>query len=256
MKREQIYIDERRNKILELIKEYKEISVNELSNILNVSLMTIRRDLQFLHDRNLIKRIYGGALFIETEKTKKEELLYYRTLIAKFAAKFVEHKDTLFINTSGNSLMMTKYITKNNVTVITNNGKAITSAHGRGVSIILTGGELRYPKESMVGDFAIKNLQTIFAKKAFIGCSGISETAGITTKIANEVNINELMIKNATNGVYVLADHTKIGKISSFTTSDIENITHLITDEKAPKEILEKLEKKGVIIHQVKRGFF
>ena len=254
MKREQAYVEERRNKILEIIKKDLEVKVEYLAKELEVSLITIRRDLQYLEDRKLLMRVYGGAVVVQTEQTKQEELFLYRSLIAKYAAQFVDDKDTLFINTSSNALMMTKYITKNNVTVITNNGKAITSEHGQGVSIILTGGELRYPKEAMVGDFAIRNLQTVFAKKAFIGCSGVSGTAGVTTEIANEVKVNELMIHNATNGVYVLADHTKIGKNSSFTSASIEGVTHLITDEKAPEDLLEELRAKGVQIHQVRKG--
>lgn len=256
MKREQAYVDNRRNQILEKLKRDSQVKVEELANELDCSFITIRRDLQYLEDRKLLMRVYGGAIAIETEKSKEEELLHYKKMIAKYAARFVEDRDTLFINTSSNALRMTKYIDKNNVTVITNNGKAITSEHRSSVSIILTGGELRYPKEAMVGDFAIRNLQTIFAKKAFIGCSGISATAGVSTEIASEVKVNELMIQNVTNGVFVLADHTKIGKISSFTSSSIENITHLITDEKAPEEILDELRSKGVQIHQVKKGDF
>ncbi|MBS4930451.1 MAG: DeoR/GlpR transcriptional regulator [Clostridiales bacterium] len=254
MKREQAYVEARRKKILEIMKKNSEVKVETLAKELEVSFITIRRDLQYLEDKKLLMRTYGGAIAVETEQTKQEEILLYRTLIAKYAAQFVEDRDTLFINTSSNALMMTKYITKNNVTVITNNGKAITSEHGQGVSIILTGGELRYPKEAMVGDFAIRNLQTIFAKKAFIGCSGISATAGVTTEIASEVKVNELMIHNATNEVYVLADYTKIGKNSSFISAGIEGVTHLITDEKAPEDLLEELRAKGVQIHQVKKG--
>ena len=64
------------------------------------------------------------------------------------------------------------------------------------------------------------------------------------------------MIRNATKDVYVLADHTKIGKNSSFTTSSVQRIGHLITDEKAPEEILKELENLGVKVHQVHKEDF
>ena len=72
-----------------------------------------------------------------------------------------------------------------------------------------------------------------------MGCSGISMLSGMTTEIAAEVKVNEVMIQNVTEDVYLLADHTKIGKNSSFTSSPIQGIKHLITDEKAPQDVLE-----------------
>ena len=78
--------------------------------------------------------------------------------------------------------------------------------------VILTGGELRYPKEAMVGDYAIRNLQTVIAKKSFIGCSGLDPATGMTTENANEVTINQLMVRNVAREAYLLADHTKLGR--------------------------------------------
>lgn len=254
MKRELEYVEKRRNRILEIMKENPQVKVDQLAKELEVSLITIRRDLQALEDQKLLIRFYGGAKFSDPEEVEKCELLLYRKMIARYAATLVEDGDSLFINTSSNALQMTKYVSCRNVTVITNNGRAITSEHGAGVSIILTGGELRYPKEAMVGDFAIQNLQRIHAKKAFVGCSGLSPASGMTTEIAGEVKVNELMLKNATKGVYVLADHTKIGKNSSFTSAGIEAINYLITDEKAPEDVLEELRSAGVQIHKVRKG--
>ena len=100
----------------------------------------------------------------------------------------------------------------------------------------------------------MRNLQNIFAKKAFIGCSGISAQAGVTTEIANEVNVNQLMIEHATQEVYVLADHTKIGLSSSFTSCSIDRVKHLITDEKAPADELELMKAQNVDVYQVKKA--
>lgn len=68
--------------------------------------------------------------------------------------------------------------------------------------------------------------------------------------------VNEVMIQNVTEDVYLLADHTKIGKNSSFTSSPIQGIKHLITDEKAPQDVLDELRSAGVLIHQVHKGDF
>lgn len=256
MKRERSYVDGRRNQIIEMLQRNPRVMVDDLARRLDVSVITIRRDLQYLEDNGLLTRFYGGAKAMEDTSKQIDERAFYRDLIARYAATLVENEDTIFINTSSNALEMIRYITKDNITVITNNGKAINHEKGEGVSVILTGGELRYPKEAMVGDFAVRNLQNIFARKAFVGCTGISAQTGVTTEIANEVNINQLMIEHATQDVYVLADHTKIGRSCSFTSCGIDMVKHLITDEKAPEEELELLRVQGVDIHQVKRSDF
>lgn len=248
MKKEKAYVENRRMQIVEIVKKNPSVRVEYLARLFGVSLMTIRRDLQELENKKLLTRTHGGAVLAEQTE---DEVQMCRRRIAMFAASLVEDGDSLFINTSRNALQMLEYIQCENVTVITNNGKAIYSEHSPEVSVILSGGELRHPKDAMVGDFALRNLQTIYAKKAFVGCSGISAQAGMTTEIFNEVSINELMIDHATQDVYLLADHTKIGSNSSFISCPIEKINYLITDEKAPEEALEMIREKGVQVYQV-----
>lgn len=254
MKRERAYVDNRRNKILEVMEAQPEVKVEELAKMFDVSLVTVRRDLQYLEDQKKLTRFYGGAAIKDKEEQEQDEVKFYRDLIARYAATLVEDGDTLFINTSATALGMVPYLKGNNITVITNNGKAIHCDYKNGVSVILTGGELRYPKEAMVGDFAIRNLQTVYAKKTFVGCSGISEECGMTTEIANEVNINELMMKNALKENYILADHTKIGRNSSFISCTLDCIHNVITDELASPEQVEMLREKGIKVHIVKKG--
>lgn len=255
MKREKAYVDGRRQKILGLLRENPRLRADELAELLEVSVVTIRRDLRVLEEEKQVTRFYGGARVTKDLSEDEDRVTVCRNLIARYAASLVEDGDTIFINTSRNALELISYVKSCNVTVITNNGKAINHEKADGVSIILTGGELRYPKEAMVGDFALRNLQNIFAKKAFVGCSGISVKTGMTTEIANEVNVNQLMIEHATQEVYILADHTKIGHSSSFISCDIGKVQHLITDEFAPEEELEQMRMRGVRIHQVRRDF-
>lgn len=256
VKRKRTYVEGRRQQVLAALRENPKLRVDELAEKFDVSVVTMRRDLQTLQEEQQILRFYGGARLIDGAEGYVEGVSIYRDAIARYAASLVGDGDSLFINTSRNALQMVNYIAGQNVTVITNNGKAISYEKRDGINIILTGGELRYPKESMVGDFAIKNLQNIFAKKAFVGCSGISVKTGMTTEIASEVSINQLMIEHTLEEVYLLADHTKIGHSSSFTSCGVDMIKHLITDELAPEEELNLLRERGVIIHQVKQSDF
>lgn len=254
MKRERAYVEGRRQQVLDILQRNPQIRVDELAERLGVSLVTIRRDLQYLEGKKQITRFYGGARVSKEAPGYLDDVTVYRDLIARYAASFVEDGDTIFINTSRNALDMIKYIKNRHVTIITNNGRAISQERTDGVDLILTGGEVRHPKEALVGDFATRNLQNIYAKKAFMGCAGISAVAGMSTEIANEVNINQLMIEHATQEVYLLADHTKVGKNSSFTSCGIEMVKNLITDEEASEEELEEMRLQGVNVLQVKRS--
>ncbi len=240
--------------MLEMLQRNPQIRVDELAARLAVSVVTLRRDLQFLEEKKQITRFYGGAKVSGEAIEHMDDVALYRDLLARYAATLVEDGDTIFINTSRNALNIVKYIESSHVTVITNNGKVISQEKADGVNIILTGGEVRYPKEALVGDFTIRSLQNVYAKKAFIGCSGISAKVGMSTENANEVNVNQLMMEHAVQGVYLLADHTKVGHNSSFTSCSIETIKHLITDELAPEDELEQMRMQGVEVYRVKRS--
>lgn len=255
MKRKKAYIDDRRNEILKILNKDKKISVEELAKIFNTSPITIRRDLQFLEDNNKLIRFYGGAKVNENPNLNhNDDVKIYRTLIAKYAATLISNNDTVFINSSSTSLKLLEFIENKNITVITNNTKVINLDLKNNINIILSGGEIRHPKEIMVGDYAIKTLQNIYAKKAFIGCSGISLESGMTTENFNEVNINKIMIEHSVSETYFLADHTKICKNSSFISCPSHQIKNLITDEKVPEKTLNLFRKNGIKVHVVKNN--
>lgn len=254
MKKKKSYVDDRRNKILEMLNEEQEVHLDRFVEMLKVSPITIRRDLQLLEDNGQLRRIHGGAVSLREGYDPENTVESYRNLVARFAAQFVSNDDTIFINSSQTALKLLEYIDKENVTVITNNAKAITSKYHSGVRVTLTGGELQYPKNVMVGNLTTRTLTNIFAKKAFIGCSGVTDEKGMMTEILNEVAINEMMINHATKDVYLLADHTKIGHSSSFSSCPIEKISVLITDELAPEMELVKIRKRGVKVCKVRKN--
>ncbi|MCF7931253.1 MAG: DeoR/GlpR transcriptional regulator, partial [Acholeplasmataceae bacterium] len=117
--------------------------------------------------------------------------------------------------------------------------------------VVLTGGELRMPKESLVGDFAINNLNRVKAAKAFLGCSGISAEGGFTTAVLQEVAINEVMLKNTVGMKFVLADKNKVGKIHSFLSGSISQLDYLITDVFASEVEVKSLRSNGLKVIQV-----
>ncbi|BCR35679.1 DeoR/GlpR family DNA-binding transcription regulator [Mariniplasma anaerobium] len=254
MKSSRADIEKRRDRVLKIIEYRTNVTVDELSRKLETSAITIRRDLEYFEKKNLIERYHGGASISKVNFTTNifsSSLTVNKHAIAKAASRFVEDGDTVFINTSSTALLMTEYIKARQVTIITNNGKAIFTKNNEGLFIVLTGGELRMPKESLVGDFAINNLNRVKATKCFLGCSGISSDGGFTTAVLQEVAINEIMLKNTTGLKVVLADTNKVGKTHSFLSGSIEDLDYLITDTDANDDEIEKLRKTGLKVLKV-----
>ena len=246
-------VNSRREKVLQQVRETGDGTVTHLAEQFQVSPLTIRRDLQYLEDHKLLERFYGGARnSMESEgglgENKKQ---FRREQIARYAAGLVEDGDSIFINTSSTALAMVKYITSRNVTIITNNGNIINEKNPSHATIILLGGELRYVKGAMVGDFAMNNLAQVTAKKSFMGCGGICPDIGMTTELLNEVNLNQMMFERVSKGSYILADCTKFGKRSSFVSCPPELIANIITDADAPSDLVWEFREKGTLVHQL-----
>lgn len=247
MKNSRDIVETRRAKLLAIIEKTGDIRVPDIAEHLRVSEITVRRDLQVLEDQNIIERYYGGAR-IRPKKQKKvmSDLMICRENIAREAASLVHDGDTIFINTSSTAIGMLKYISARDVTVITNNGNAILAQKPYGVRVLLTGGELYNVKGTLVGEFAKNNLMRVTAQSAFIGCAAFSLENGMMSCILNEVDLNHTMVTRTAGSVYLLADHTKLGKNSSFTSCSISEISHLITDDRAPSDFLEQIRERGV----------
>lgn len=254
MKMSKEIVDARRKRIMEKIQIQGKVNVEELAKELNVAPLTIRRDLQYWEDMGAVIRYYGGARLIQSfvdNDQIKDNNEPYKHAIAKYAANLVEEGDTIFINTSSTALLMLRYIHDKHVTVITNNGKALFIDHDPKITVVLTGGEIRYPKESMVGDFALNNVNRVSADKSFLGCSGIDAEIGMTTAILPEVSINEAMISRCTGKKILLADATKVANIHQFSVAKADVFDLLITDFRVQKEQLEDFKYTSLAIQTV-----
>ncbi len=250
MKNKMQLVIERRNKLFHTISNDPELTITELAEHFRTSEITIRRDLQALQKENKIELFFGGYKVIQSESI--DLITCCRTAIARYAASLVEDNDIIFINTSSTAISMISYISAKNVTVITNNGKAINMEFPHSVSVYLTGGEIRNPKSALVGDMAMRTIREIRVHKSFLGCTGLSIQEGMTTKNANEVNINSLMLENATISSYILADFTKFNAIGNFTSCPTPAIRNIITDSCADESTVQQFREAGINIIRAK----
>jgi len=256
MKKTQGIVSKRRERILDYLGTNETINTNELAEKLDISPLTLRRDLQVLDDEGLIVRYYGGAKLVNNidNKTNPQTALLNsasnetKHIIAKYAADLIDDGDTIFINSSSTALLILEYLGNKRVYVVTNNGKSLQSTIGPNIELVLTGGQVYERKQSLVGEFATYILSKITANKCFLGVSGISSDSGISTSVLQETLINHEMINRCSGPVYVLADSSKVGKHHNFSSGEIREISHLITDSNIKETDINELQEKGVTI--------
>lgn len=246
-------VQERRQSILQMVSEIGEVTVTDIAQACNTSEMTVRRDLQALEDRNMLLRTYGGAMSLTRAREIKyfgESITLCRDSISEYAARFVNDGDSLFINGSRTALNLLKYLRHKKVFVYTNNGWAIGEKYPDGVTVCLTGGELR--NRVMVGEYVMRYLLSISVDKIFIGCAAVYDDGEFRYDIPTEIGINESMISRKDNKIFVLADHTKLQKRADrenfYGSSTYDRKITLITDEKANPAAIEKLRDRRMEI--------
>lgn len=248
-------IQERRNTIIDLLQTEKQLFVKEISVLLAVSEVTIRRDLIALEKMGLVQRTHGKVEIVKKIGTEdyNEEIERLKYAIAARAAAFVKDGDTLFVNSSSTALAALETLEDQRVTIVTNNVKVASLDHNPKSTVILSGGEIRFPKEVLVGDIAIESFSKMSSDISILGCSGLSLENGITTPVLHEAKINSLIIERTNGLVVVAADYRKIGHSSNFTSGTIKDINYLITDTFAPVEVIKKIEEQGVQVIQIER---
>lgn len=256
MKNSNKNIKKRRQQIIVLLEQSakKTLSVNELAETLEVSSMTMRRDLDTLEKMGQLKRHHGVATLSEPihfeGTTESEQLELNKQQIAKVAASHIEDNMTVFVNSSSTALESMVHTQAQNLTIISNNTQIAHKRIPLHSTVILTGGELRIPKEVLVGTLAIETLSGFNSDIAIIGCSGISADKGISTHNIHESKLNEIMINHTNRTVIVVADYRKIGNDSNFVVSSLYKIDILITDRYADQDELNKMEELGVTVIQ------
>lgn len=245
------------NNRLVIIKDhlYKKgfVKISDLSEILNVSESTIRRDLDFLAKLGKIQRVHGGAQLEEKQTSEAPVVLRQldnsieKQKIGEIAASLVSEGDTVFIGSGSTSLEVARSIVgRKNLTVVTN---ALTVANLLAnedqITLVVLGGVMRHSELSFIGHITEQALKEIRIDKAFMGIPGISLRAGLTNDYLPEV-ITDRMIFSSANELILLADHTKFGKVFSAFVFDLSHVKTLITDEKTNQELLDEISSLGI----------
>ena len=217
MKQSKKQIEERRRNLITLLQEHSSCRVSFLSDILQVSELTIRRDLEELEKEHVIERFHGGARLIQIGNeqpadAKKLDYSVEKDLIGKAAADLVPNNSTIFLGSGTTTLSIIKHLGNKRVTIVTNNALAPTCTENEHITLILCGGECRLKAKSLIGPYTEHVINSIFVDMAFLGANGIDAVNGVTTNIYQEAKIYENIARNCTGKIVLVATGNKLGK--------------------------------------------
>ncbi len=244
---------ERQALILKNLHSNGKVVVTELSDLLQVSEVTVRNDLEQLSQKGMLVRTHGGAVKSDLlvhdiplyEKAKKHQNEKER--IAEVAAAMVDDGEVITIDSGSTTWELAKRLkSKRNLTIITNSlpiaGELSTVP---GLEVIVSGGSVRRASLSIVGPHTEELLREHFASKLFLGVDAFDVHSGLTTPNLHEARVNRVMIDMARE-VIVVADASKFGRRSMCLICETKRIHKVVTDRSIPKTDLEHLQAVGV----------
>ena len=253
VKQSQNVIIERRHHIMGLLAQNCHLRVSDLSEILSVSEITVRRDLGYLANEGLLYRVHGGArLASETDpplplyEDKHKSRQLQKQEIAKSIANLIDDGDTVFLNAGTTTMEVIRLIKEKNVVIVTNNALASTVMHDCNATLISTGGEYCPRNQSYTGPMATSLMQRINASLCVLGVNGITAEDGITSSNYMETLINEEMLRRCRGKCIVAADSSKVGKVFNFASAPISCIDLLVTDSGIDPVHLNKFKDVGL----------
>ena len=230
--------NQRREKILELLKEDGSAKVVDLARLFKVTEVTIRQDLDKLDKEGLVVKEHGGAFLKNVEDQVRnfalanQENLDKKELIAAKCLEFIDDGDTIILDSGSTTTEIAKQLAGNNrvLTVITNAlNIALMLGVETGIEVIMTGGEFKPPTLSLTGQKAADFFKGLNAQKLFLATAGLSLKAGLTYPSISDLVVKKAMIESAET-TYLVADSTKIGKSAFASLGALSLIDYIITD--------------------------
>lgn len=244
---------ERHKLIVEIIEQRNSVTVTELCERLDVSDVTIRRDLRLLEDEGLLKRVYGGAVSRRGRSYEPPYLvrtaanIEQKVAIGKEAAQLVQKGDSIAIDIGTTTHELAKCLVGTpNLTIITASLPiAAVLAEAPNIRLIVSGGIVRNQEHSMIGHIPVDTFQKFHLDKAFIGIGGLDLDAGLTEYNLEDALVKQAIIRSAEQ-VIVVADGTKLGQSCFASVAPLSVVDMLVTDVNAPPEIVEALGDLGI----------
>ncbi|GGZ23638.1 DeoR family transcriptional regulator [Echinicola pacifica] len=244
---------QRKEKILDLLKEDGSAKVIDLARLFKVTEVTIRQDLEKLEKNGLVIREHGGVHLKNVEDQVRsfslihQDNLREKEIIAEKCLEFIHPGDTIILDSGSTTTEIAKKIMDiKGLTVITN-ALNITLMLGAtpNIEVIMTGGEFKAPTLSLTGQKAADFFKGLNVQKLFLATAGISLKSGLTYPSISDLVVKKAMI-DAADTTYLVADSSKIGKSAFASLGALSLIDYIITDEGVEDKHKEVLKDNDI----------
>ena len=232
-----MFAEERQERIFQIVNQRSSVRVSELSDELDISEVTIRRDLDELQRQKRIIRTHGGAMSTysagkgKTYSQHAAREVNLKQKIAKTAYEMIQDDDTILMDNSSTVNEVVKLIAqgnKKNLRIITTSLVAPSLlADAENCTVQIVGGEVNFKYQSVEGSSACRFIRGIRVDKSFVGINGVDEQFGFSTPRYADADIKNDILHSAHCSI-ILADHTKLGKTF---LAHVDAPNYLITDE-------------------------
>ncbi|MCM3761889.1 DeoR/GlpR family DNA-binding transcription regulator [Alkalihalobacillus oceani] len=251
--------EERYKKIQNLLKQNGSVKVTELVHVLNVSIDTVRRDLENLETKKLLKRVHGGAIlpedwgdehvFSNRESKNKDE----KREIAELACEYVSEGQAIALNAGTTTMEIAKKLSESfeRLTIISNGLRIIELFSQKpGFTVIVPGGIVDQAEYALYGKKCEEDIRNYNIDQAFISVNAISLNKGLTDFRIHEIDIMKAMMENAQRTI-IAADSSKFEKVLYLNVRALESKDTIITDSSLNEEIANKYKNTGIkIVHR------
>jgi DeoR family fructose operon transcriptional repressor len=261
-----MYAIGRKAEIISMLEQNGEVDVNMLSARFKISRETVRRDLKDLEREGVLTRTHGGGILnaqrVEVQSEypvaiRSIQRFPEKNLICQHAAKYVEDGDTIFVDNSSTTMYLCKFIPKNlRITLITNSLMLLLEASqvkNPNIQYICLGGSFGERNFSFYGNATLKNAESYYPNRSFLGCAGIRSDGVTSDGSIHSVETKQLMIKQSKETLYMV-DFTKFLSFGSVYLSRLKRGDKIITDDKTDQELLKPIRAIGAEVEIVSNG--
>ncbi|MDR0323772.1 MAG: DeoR/GlpR family DNA-binding transcription regulator [Treponema sp.] len=249
---------ERAVKILDILSANKNVKVTLLSEMLDVSHVTLRKDLDYLEKRGIIRRMHGYASLDGADGEGKRMAINHsiKRRIAMAAAQIVEEGETIMIESGSCCALLAEELafSQKNVTIITNSIYIINYVrHLRGAKLILLGGNYLPDSHVLVGPMITKSAENLFPAKFFLSVDGFIPAFGFTGSDYLRAETAAKLAERVKD-VFILTDAAKFKRCGAYSLIRFNKLSGVFTDEGIPNEAETVLRKNNVRLHKAPSG--
>jgi DeoR family transcriptional regulator, fructose operon transcriptional repressor len=246
-----VVVDERRGRLLELVRLRGFASLPELAEELGVSESTVRRDLDFLEETGAAKRTHGGVFYtgaapqLPQYEERQPAQWDLKRAIAHRAAELIEPGDTLLLDGGTTTYEVARLLVGKPFQIVTNSlPVANLLASHAATDLVLLGGYV-YPRTGVtLGPYANDQLAQLNVRKTVLSVAGVNERGFYNSNLL--LVETERAMMHAADQVIVVADSTKFGRQSLAHLSPLNSVQTLVVDDQLPREWQERITAAGV----------